>query len=112
MKLRQAALAALIGGLAGAGIALAQRGLAPGGTPRADPPGQRVVFGERFTSANLSRDRALNPDPLPGGRSFAAGLLDSLDRTHKGYVTFDDIKSYYAAQEAARHVGAGSTLPR
>ena len=62
-----------------------------------------MTAAQRFEAANTTGDGHLTKDQAKGHLTAVYRHFDAIDKDHKGYVTQDDIKAYYAAQRAARH---------
>ncbi|HET6183976.1 MAG TPA: hypothetical protein VFA03_10335 [Acetobacteraceae bacterium] len=90
---------------------------APPGTASAAAPAQgagtaqrhrRLSLADRFEMANTTHDGRLTLDQAKASKVMrvVAKNFDVIDATHKGYVTEDDIRSWYKARRAARHNSA------
>jgi hypothetical protein len=68
---------------------------------------KRMTLAERFEQANTTHDGHLTPDQAKAaGMKNIVRRFDAIDKDHKGYVTEDDIRSYYKALRASRHAGS------
>ncbi|HKM62585.1 MAG TPA: hypothetical protein VJY39_08860 [Acidisphaera sp.] len=110
MTLRLAVLACLLGIFVGAGIGVAQEVLFPSSPARsADRSPARTQ-----TAANdrAAGEVAVRVYPPRSGVPRFVGLLDAIDRDHKGYVTIDDIKAFYEARVFAKRADAAPMAAR
>jgi len=76
-------------------------------TPNGQPRGRA-----RFEAANTTHDGRLTPDQAQaaGWRPVVVHFQE-IDRDHKGYVTWQDIRDWQKARRAARAAGAGGPPP-
>lgn len=111
MTLRLAVLACLLGIFVGGGIGVAQEVLFPSG-PAALAVADRAP-GRTQTAANDGvGEVAVRVYPPRSGAPRFVGLLDAIDRDHKGYVTIDDIKAFYEARVVAKRADAAPMAAR
>jgi len=72
----------------------------------APPPpqqGRRASLRERFEAANTTNDGKLTLDQAQAARMMnIARNFSAIDADHKGYITFQDLRTWVAAQRAAR----------
>ncbi len=74
------------------------------------PHHARKTLAERFADANTTHDGKLTLEQARAGRMRAVVRdFDQIDKTKRGYVTLDDIKSHQADQRAARRAARATT---
>jgi hypothetical protein len=66
----------------------------------------RLTMTQRFERANVTHDGHLTLDQAKSSYKSIARHFAVIDQDKKGYVTEDDIKSYYKAQRALHHQSA------
>ena len=111
MTPRLAALASLIGAVIGACIGIAQEAVSPR-LPAMELDRAGVRRHAAAHPAVVPGDVTVRVDPPRWSGSRFAGLLDSIDTTHKGYVTPDDIAAYYERKLSTRHAEASAQAAR
>jgi EF hand len=68
-----------------------------------DAPPMRAKITERFAAADTNHDGKLTREEAEANMPMVARNFDQIDKTHKGYVTLDDIQAFSREKMAARH---------
>ncbi len=71
--------------------------------PAARPAYRRQTLLQRFDDANTPKDGHLTQDQASAARwTYITRNFDAMDKTHKGFVTVDDIRAFARERRAAR----------
>jgi hypothetical protein len=79
--------------------------------PKADAPGEqhaRMTWQQRFAKANVAGDGHLTLEEAKTGFKLVAKHFSNIDVDGKGYVTENDLRTWYAMRKVARGL---RTLP-
>jgi hypothetical protein len=72
----------------------------------------RMTLHQRFEQANTTHDGHLTKEQAEqNGMKAVARRFATIDKDHKGYVTEEDIHSYYKSLRAAHRHAAEATAP-
>jgi hypothetical protein len=77
-------------------------------TAAAKPTHPHLTLEQRFEQANVTHDGHLTLDQAKTGYKAVARHFDAIDQDKKGYVTEEDIHSFYKTQRALHHQSASS----
>ena len=91
--------------VAGSTAVLAQATASP------QPQQMRAKIAERFATADVNHDGKLTRAEAESGMPMVAKNFDQIDKSHKGYVTLDDIKAYSQARMADRQATKSGSAP-
>jgi hypothetical protein len=67
-----------------------------------------LTMTQRFEQANTTHDGHLTLDQARAGYKSVARHFAAIDQDKKGYITEDDIRSYYKTQRALHHQSASA----
>jgi hypothetical protein len=77
-------------------------------TATTKPVHTRLTMEQRFEQANVTHDGHLTLDQAKSGYRTMARHFATIDQDKKGFITEDDIRSYYKTQRALHHQSATS----
>ena len=77
-------------------------------TTTSKPTHTRLTLEQRFEQANTTHDGHLTLDQAKAGYKSVARHFAAMDQDKKGYVTEDDIRSYYKTQRALHRQSAST----
>jgi EF hand domain-containing protein len=98
-RIRQGALLAVFA--LGSAVALAQTAAAPA-APAPDAQDVRARIGERFSAADADHNGKLTREEATAKMPMVARNFDQIDKSHKGFVTLDDVQTFARERAAAR----------
>lgn len=75
-----------------------------------DPQQMRARITERFASADANHDGKLTREEADAKMPMVARNFDQIDKSHKGYVTLEDVQAFSRERMAERRaMKAGTT---
>jgi len=100
-RIQQGALLAVFA--LGGAVALAQTSAAPAAPSEAQDV--RTKISERFTAADVDHNGKLTREEAAAKMPRVARNFDQIDKTHKGFVTLDDVQTFARERAAAKKAG-------
>jgi hypothetical protein len=101
-RIQQGALLAVF--TLGGAVALAQTSAAPA-APASDTQDVRSKISDRFSAADVDHNGKLTREEAAAKMPRVARNFDQIDKTHKGFVTLDDVQAFARERAAAKKAG-------